>query len=159
MKDIAKRKKIDYSESDILLGVDIIDKLKKVTDVLLYIKEHKNLKFSYILFHSTKKDFFSYIQKQKRDTDLAFHLSEEEYLYCLVCQETDIQGGYRFAERLMKSFNIDVDNSLDFYANVLFVDSNKYDSMGVLFELIDSYSEAKRQDPKWRKGQITYKTI
>lgn len=159
MKDIAKRKEIDYTESDILLGVEIINKLKKVTEVLLYIKEHKNLKFSYILFHSTKENFLEYITEQKRDTDLAFHLSEKEDLYCLVCQETDIEGGYRFAERLMKSFNIDVDNSLDFYANILFVDSNKYDSMGVLFQLIDAFSEAKRQDPKWRKGQITYKTV
>jgi len=159
MTSISKRKEIDYTEQDLLLGVDIMRELKDVTDLLLHLKEHKNLKFSYILLHSTKDNFMDFIKEQKRDTDLAFHLSERESLYCLVCQETDVEGGYRFAERIMKSFNLDIDNSLDFYASVLFVDTNKYDAKNILFKLIDAFSESRRQDPKWRKGQITYKTI
>ena len=158
-KKTAIRKHIDYTEDDLNCGMLIFEKLEKVTKFLLHLKEHKNLKFSYILLHSTKPNFIDFLNETKRNTDLSFVLSEDKGIFCLVCQETDVEGGYRFAERIMSTLDIDVNSSCDSYASVLFINTNTYKTEQILFKLIDLFSESKSQDPEWRKGQITYKSI
>ena len=153
-----KRGHIEYSEKELLLGLKIMDRLEKVTDMMLYFLDRQHIKFTYILICAADEDFETFLQEEKRDTDILVPIDEKQTLYAIVCQETDIEGGYRFAERLIRSLNVERRREcVD--CTVLTVSSTRYSTQQIIFRLLESYLALSKKESAERRAQIEFSTL
>ena len=153
-----KRGHIAYNEKELLLGLKMIDRLEKVTDMMLYFLDRQHIKFTYILICADDENFESFLREEKRDTDLLIPMDREQTLYAIVCQETDIEGGYRFAERIIRLLDISEYREC-LYCSVLTVSSARYSVRQIVFRLLEAHLELKRKDPAERHTQIEFRTL
>ncbi|MEA3491139.1 MAG: hypothetical protein U9R27_04490 [Campylobacterota bacterium] len=151
------RGRIGYDEEQLLLGIDMVDKLKTITEMMLYFLDQRQIKFTYILIRSDSDDFEAFLKEEKRDTDVLISLAEKG-LFVIVCQETDIEGGYRFAERLVRHLNMR-DNAKSLSCNVMTVSTTYYSVQHIIFRLLDSYHMFTMKDPDDRMGPIEFQTL
>ena len=81
---------------------------------------------SFVLMLMTAKDIDlqALLTEEKRDTDILFEIDKEESLYVMLCQDTKVDGGYRFAERIIR--NILLDNGNDIYCTELEIRATHY---------------------------------
>jgi len=134
------------------------DKLKKVTDMMLYFLDGQHIKFTYILISADDENFESFLHEEKRDTDILIPIDEKQILYAIVCQETDIEGGYRFAERIIRLLDIEKHREC-IYCSVLTVSSARYSTQQIVFRLLESYLALTKKDPAERRSQIEFSTL
>lgn len=92
--------------------------------------------------------------KEKRDTDILFEIDEEASLYAIVCQNTKIDGGYYFADRVLRSMILD--KGEDIYCTELEVRTTVHNIKYVILKLIETFIKSK-QDKK--QGEIVFKTL
>ncbi len=156
-KDRIDRGHIEYNEDQLLLGIDTIDKLGKITEMMLYFLDKRQIKFSYILIHSDSDNFEAFLKQEKRNTDVLIPLANKN-LFAIVCQETDIEGGYRFAERLIRLLDME-ENAKSLSCNVMTVSTTYYDVNHIIFRLLDSYHMLNAKDPDDRIGSIEFQTL
>lgn len=150
-----KRANIQFVESDIKLAVKMIDELSTPMEVLYYLLDHRRINsFVFILVSANDIDTYKVLQKQKRNTDLLFKIDEGESLYALLCQETKVDGGYMFAERIIRSLAQDKASSI--YCTVLEVRTNRYQIKDIIFKGLESYLNTR--DEK-NEGQVVIKTL
>lgn len=153
-----KRGHIAYSEKELLLGMKIMERLERITDMMLYFLDKQHVKFTYILICADDDNFESFLREEKRDTDLLIPIDEKQTLYAIVCQETDIEGGYRFAERIIRMLDISEHREC-LYCSVLTVSSTHYSVQQIVFRLLESYLALKRKDPAERHTKIEFRAL
>ena len=153
-----KRGHIAYTENELLLGLRMMDKLEKITDMMLYFLDKQHVKFTYILMCSEDKNFESFLREQKRDTDLLIPINEKQTLYAIVCQETDIEGGFVFAERIIRLLDIDEHCECP-YPIVLTVSSTSHSPQQIIFHLLEGYLALRKKDPAERHTQIEFLSL
>jgi len=153
-----KRGHIAYSENEILCGTAMIEKLEKITDIMLYFLDRQNIAFTYILMQVEDDDFKSFLKDNKRDTDILIPISEEEHIYAIVCQETDIKGGYYFAERIARLLEVEKEKNV-LECNVLAVSTTRYTSQTVILRLLERFLISKNESNKKLMGQINFSTL
>lgn len=151
------RGQIVYSEKEILLGLKMMERLDKVTDMMLFLLEHRNLYFSYILMSADDKNLKAILRKEKRETDLLLPIDVDQNLYVIICQETKIEGGYRFSERLIRKLEVEEESKHQHHCAVLTVSSLKHSFRQIIFHLLDIY--ISQRNDKTRQAQITLRTI
>jgi hypothetical protein len=142
-----KRGHIAYTEEELLLGLTMMEKLEKLTDMMRYFLEHKNIKFTYLMMHVEDPDFESFINKQKRATDVLVPIEPEKGLYVIVCQETNIEGGYRFAERIIRELEV-IREKRCISCNVLTVSTAHYTTQQVILYLLERYVDEGQKTAK-----------
>jgi len=153
-----KRGHIAYNEKELLLGLKMIDRLEKVTDMMLYFLDRQHIKFTYILICAADEDFESFLREEKRDTDILIPIDEKQTLYAIVCQETDIEGGYRFAERIIRLLDIEKHHEC-LHCSVLTVSSTHYSTQQIIFHLLESYLALSKKESAERHAQIEFSTL
>ena len=153
-----KRGHIAYSEKELLLGLNMIDRLEKITDMMLYFLDRQHIKFTYILMCASDENFESFLREEKRDTDILVPIDEKQTLYAIVCQETDIEGGYRFAERIIRLLDIEKHHEC-LHCSVLTVSSTHYSTQQIIFHLLESYLALSKKEPAERRAQIEFSTL
>ncbi len=153
-----KRGQIAFTERELQLGLKMIDKLEKITEMMLYFLDRERVKFTYILLCADDENFESFLNKEKRDTDLLIPIDEEKTLYAIVCQETDIEGGYRFAERIIRLLEIDMHREC-LHCNVMTVSSTHYNAQAIIFHLLEAYLKLNKIDAADRRSQIDFQTL
>jgi len=154
-----KRKKLKkdlrFNEVGIKLALSVLDKLEKPLELLFYLMRNENEKsFVIMLLSAEDVDLESLINKEKRDTDILFEMDKERSLYALICQETKIDGGYRFAERMYKS--LAKEDAKDVYSVEIEIGSPKYTIKEVTFKLIETYLKALKDE---RKNEIIFHSM
>ena len=146
---------IRFDGNDIALATKILDKLTTTIDIMYYLMEHgEERAFIVMLISAENIDVKTLLEKEKRNTDILFEIDAEASLYAVICQDTKIDGGYHFAERVVR--NMLLHNSEDIYCTELEVRSTAHNIKYVVFKLIEIYIKAKQDE---KEGEIVFKTL
>lgn len=156
--EVVKRGKAVFLENELLVGLEMIESLEKVTDLMLYFLDREHVKFTYILMQSESDDLDSFLRQYKRNTDLLLSIEGDRMMSVLICQETDVEGGYRFAERLIRKLNIDHEKQ-SICCDVMTVSTTRYTSKQVIYRLFETYVKSMRKDNKEKSGEIEFSTL
>lgn len=148
---IMKRAKVDFSELDVKLITNILNKTRDIYNFFKYLKETRDLPFTMVLIKSdTLKET---ILERKRETDVFVDLDIEDMnlIFLPITKENESDG---FIRRMMSEIK---DNSGEF-ASILEVKKNVALEEAV-FPLLIDYLMILKQPREWRTGQISYKEV
>ncbi|WP_295420602.1 hypothetical protein [Sulfurovum sp.] len=150
-----RKKNLRFDEKGIKLALAILDKLEKPLELLYYLmKRERDRTFVIMLLSADEMELENLIKAEKRDSDLLFEIDKENNLYALICQETKIDGGYRFAERFHRALeHKKIKNS---YSVEIEVGSPRHEIKEVIFKLIETYMKAVNDE---REGEIIYHSL
>ncbi len=150
-----QRDHIRFNGDDIELAAKMLDKITTTVDIMYYLMEHgEERAFVVMLISAENIDVKTLLEKEKRNTDILFEIDAEASLYAVICQDTKIDGGYHFAERVVR--NMLLHNSEDIYCTELEVRSTAHNIKYVVFKLIEIYIKAKQDE---KEGEIVFKTL
>ena len=150
-----QRDHIRFDGNDIALAATMVDKLTTTIDIMYYLMERgEERAFVIMLVSAENIDVETLLEKEKRNTDILFEIDKEASLYAIICQDTKIDGGYHFAERVVR--NMLLHKSEDIYCTELEVRTTAHNIKYVVFKLIETYIKAK-QDKK--EGEIVFKSL
>ena len=110
--------------------------------------------FVLMLISANKVELKELLKKEKRDTDIVYDVGEEECVCAMLCQETKVDGGYRFAERLIR--NVILDEGEDVYCAEIEVRTSKYNAKDIIFRVVDLFIKARHEK---KSGQIIFKSL
>ena len=146
---------LKFNGHELELVVKTLDKLQTTIDVIYYLMEHENEQsFVLMLVTANDVDLNTLLDKQKRDTDILFEINKEEPLYMMLCQDTKVDGGYHFAERVIN--NIQSENGNDVYCTVVEVKSTHYSPKQVILKLLETFIKSKQLE---KSGEIIFRSL
>jgi hypothetical protein len=144
-----------FNGKEIELAAKMLDKLQTTIDIIYYLMEHENEQaFVLMLLTAKDVDLNTLLDKEKRDTDILFEIDKEESLYVMLCQDTKVDGGYRFAERVIR--NIQLDKGKDIYCTELEVRATHYSSKQVVLKLLETFVKSKLEN---KSNEIVFRSL
>ena len=146
---------LKFNGHELELVVKTLDKLQTTIDVIYYLSEHENAE-SFVLMAVTAKDvdLAPLLEYQKRDTDILFEIDKEEALYVMLCQDTKVDGGYRFAERIID--NIQSENGNEIYCTEMEIKSTHYSPKQLILKLLETFIKSKQMN---KTDEIIFRTL
>jgi len=150
-----RRDNIRFDGNDIALAASMIDKMKTTIDILYYLMDRgEERSFVVMLVSANNIALKELLEKEKRNTDILFEIDKEKSLYAIVCQDTKVDGGYRFAQRVVR--NLTLEKAEEIYCIEVEVRITTYDIKYIIFKLIESYIKTKQNK---KTGDIIFSTI
>ena len=146
---------LKYTEKEIKLAVNMVVELENALDLMFYLMD-RNSENCFVLMLITAENIQlkKLLEKEKRVTDIVYNIYKEECVSAMICQETKVEGGYRFAERIIR--NINLDEGKDIFCSVIEVNTTKYSSKDIIFRVVDGFVKARKEE---RVGEIIFKSI
>ncbi len=150
-----RREYIRFDGDDIALASKMIDAMRTTIDIVYYLM-NRGEERSFVLMLVTAKevDVEAILKVQKRNTDILFKIDKEHGIYAVICQDTKIDGGYHFAERVMR--NLKKNDAVEPYCVELEVRSTSHDIKYIVFKLIEEFIRANEEK---QSGEIVFKTL
>ncbi len=150
-----RREYIRFDGDDIALAAKMIDAMTTTIDIVYYLM-NRGEERSFVLMLVTAKevDVEAILKVQKRNTDILFEIDKEHGIYAVICQDTKIDGGYHFAERVMR--NLKKNDAVEPYCVELEVRSTSHDIKYIVFKLIEEFIRANEEK---QSGEIVFKTL
>ncbi len=146
---------IRFNGDDIALAATMIEKLSTTIDIMYYLMNRREERSFVIMLVSDKKiDVGDIVAEQKRNTDILFKLDENRHIYAIICQDTKIDGGYHFADRVMK--HMKRNKAEEPYCVEVEVRTTVHEIKFIVFKLLEEYLKAKE---KKLGGEIVFKTL
>jgi len=140
-----KRKNIAFNESEINLALNINKKLNPIVDMLSYMLSIKETPFNIILLTANYDNLEEYLRKNKRDSDILKEIDRKQNVFAIICQETEIDGGYMFAKRLM--LNLINDKKItSAYSATMEIRTTKHQIKDMLYKLFRVFISSKRKN-------------
>lgn len=105
-----KQKHIRKQKVDLIISQDdlrLYNRVKFLLDgniePLLFKFQEFGASFSIIILslHKNAKNIYSYLEKNKRESDFLIQIFENKNFYLLICQDTEEQGAIQFSNRLV----------------------------------------------------------
>jgi len=128
---------VRYDEWAMKLGVEFYRHSEVPMRLLYHLMKGRRLhSFSAIMLQSKMKEFGNFVQKHKRKTDLLYEVSPEEGIYALLCQETQVDGGYYFMQRLQGLMH---EGGSGLVAAIVGVESTVYPIQDLIFIVLDDF--------------------
>jgi len=150
-----RKHSLRFNADEIVLAVKMIEKLEKTVEVVYYLMEHEGVESFVLLLLSAKDvDMNKLLEYEKRDTDILFEINKDEATYVMLCQDTKVDGGYRFAERIIK--HIESEEGTEIYCTEVEVRSTRYSIKNVIFKLIETHIKSKVEN---KTTEIVYKSL
>jgi recombinational DNA repair protein RecR len=150
-----RRPTLRFNESEIKLALSVMDKMEKPIELMYYLMDREREKpFVILLISAENIELESLLSQEKRDTDLLFTIDESKNIYALICQETKVDGAYRFAERLLRTLVLN--NAHSIYCTEMEIRSTKYAIKEVIFKSIESYITANKEK---KEGEIIFRSL
>ena len=144
-----------FTGDDIVLTSTLMDKLTNAIDIVYYLMDHQNEEtFVLLLIKAQNVELEVLLEAEKRDSDILFEIDKEKSIYAMLCQDTKVDGGYRFAERMIG--NIVSNEGTDIYCAELEVRSTNYKLRGVILKLVETFIKAQQEG---KSGEIIYKSL
>ncbi|EIF51189.1 hypothetical protein [Sulfurovum sp. AR] len=144
-----------FNGKDIQLAVKMLDKLEATIDIIYYLMENENQQaFVLMLLTAKDVDLNTLLDREKRETDILFEIDKEEPLYVMLCQDTKVDGGYRFAERLIR--NIQLDKGSDIFCTELEVRATHYTPKQVILKLLETFAKSKLSN---KSNEIVFRSL
>jgi hypothetical protein len=133
---------IRFNSYYISLIAKMLDSMSSTIDIMYFLMERREERAFVAMLVSAKEiDMYALIEREKRDTDIMFELDAEENLYTLICQDTKIDGGYHFAERLLRKMS--EAGGKEIYCTELEVRSTGYKTSYIVYRLMELFVKAK----------------
>lgn len=141
--------------NEIQLAVKMLDKLEAMIDIIYYLMENENQQaFVLMLLTAKDVDLSTLLESEKRETDILLEIDKEEPLYAMLCQDTKVDGGYHFAERLIK--NIQLDKGSDIYCTQLEIRATHYTPKQVILKLLETFAKSKLSN---KSNEIVFRSL
>jgi hypothetical protein len=146
---------LKFNGKEIELAVKMLDKLETMIDIMYYLMENENQQaFVLMLLTANDMDLSMLLEKEKRETDILLEIDKEESLYVMLCQDTKVDGGYRFAERLIN--NIELDKGTDIYCTEVEVRATHYTPKQVILKLLETFAKSKVSN---KSNEIVFRSL
>jgi len=147
--------KLRYTENEINMATNMIKELEDALDLMFYLMNHgTDNNFILMLITAENVDLKKILAKEKRNTDIVYDIDKEECVCAMICQETKVDGGYRFAERIIR--NIRLDEGEDIYCSEIEVRTTKYSPKDIIFRVVDGFVKARQSE---KSGDIVFKSV
>jgi hypothetical protein len=144
-----------FTGKEIQLAVKLLDELQTTIDIVYYLMEQeKEQAFVLMLLTAKDIDLNSLLNNEKRETDILFEIDKEDAIYAMVCQDTKVDGGYHFAERVMR--NIQLDEGKDIYCTELEVRATHYSPKHVVLKLLETFVKSKELN---KSNEIVFRSL
>ncbi len=144
-----------FTGDDIVLTSTLMEKLTNAIEIVYYLMDHQDEEtFVLLLLKAQNVELGTLLETEKRDSDILFEVDKEKSTYAMLCQDTKVDGGYRFAERIIN--NITSNDGTDVYCAELEVRSTNYKLNGVILKLVETFIKVQREG---RSGEIIYKSL
>ena len=132
-----------FTGKEIELAVSMLDRLQTTIDIMYYLMDvEREQSFVLMLLTADDIDLNTLLSKEKRETDILYEIDKEESIYVMLCQDTKVDGGYRFAERVIR--NIQSGNGKDIYCTELEVRVRHYSPKQVVLKLLETFVKSKQ---------------
>jgi len=146
---------LKFNGKEIQYAVKMLDKLETTIDIMYYLMENENQQaFVLMLLTANDIDLSMLLDKEKRETDILLEIDKEESLYVMLCQDTKVDGGYRFAERLIR--NIELDKGTDIYCTEVEVRATHYSPKQVILKLLETFVKSKLSN---KSNEIIFRSL
>lgn len=150
-----RKKKLTFNAKEIVLAVKMIEELEKTIEVVYHLMEHEGVEsFVLLLLTAEKIELFKLLDGEKRDTDILFKIDKEENIYVMLCQDTKVDGGYHFAQRVIR--NILAQKGENIYCAEVEVRSTRNQVKNVIFKLLETFMKTKVDG---NVNEIIYKSL
>ena len=144
-----------FNGHEIQLAAKMLDQLNTTIDIIYYLMEHEDEQsFVLMLVSAQDGDLAALLDREKRDTDILFEIDKEDSLYVMLCQDTKVDGGYHFAERIIR--NIQLDNGSDVYCTELEIRSTHYSPKKVILKLLETFIKSKHKN---QANEIVFRSL
>ncbi len=144
-----------FNGKEIELAVKMLDTLQTAIDIIYYLMDHdKEQAFVLMLLTAKNIDLNTLLEKEKRDTDILYEIDKEESMYVMLCQDTKVDGGYRFAERVIR--NIQLGEGTDIYCTELEVRVRHYTPKQVVLKLLETFVKSKQLN---KSNEIIFRSL
>ena len=144
-----------FSGKEIELAVDILDRFETTIEIMYYLMDlEKDQSFVLILLTANDVELNELLSNEKRDTDILFEIDKKESIYVMLCQDTKVDGGYRFAERLMSK--IQAGEGTDIYCTELEVRVRHYSPKQVVLKLLETFVKSKHLN---KSNEIIFRSL
>jgi len=144
-----------YTEKEINLTVSMVDQMVDVLDLMFYLMDHTSAEsFVLMLITAENIELKKLLESEKRSTDIVYEIDQEECVCAMICQETRVDGGYRFAERIIR--NIVLNEGSDIYCSEIEVRTSKYSAKDIIFRVMDGFVKARQEE---KAGEIVFKSV
>ena len=144
-----------FNGKEIQLAAKMLDQMQTTIDIVYYLMDHEDEQSFVLMLLSAKDiDMGALLDKEKRDTDILFEIDKEDSLYMMLCQDTKVDGGYRFAERIIR--NIQLDNGNDIYCTEIEIRSTHYSPKQVILKLLETFIKSKHTN---QSNEIVFRSL
>jgi len=151
----ARRSHIRFNGNDITLAAKMLDTLSNTIDIIYYLMDRGDERSFVIMLVSAENiDVKELMTQQKRETDILFEIDEASSLYAVVCQDTKIDGGYHFAERVFQ--HMKTGDAAEVYCTELEVRTTTHDIKYVIFKVLETFIQSKVDG---RCGEVVFKSL
>ena len=150
-----KRSNIRFNGNDIALAAKMLNILSNTIDIVYYLMDRGDERsFVVMLVSAENIDLHALLDMEKRDTDILFEIDEEASVYAVICQDTKIDGGYHFAERVLQ--HMKEENAEEIYCTELEVRTTTHNIKYVIFKVLETFIKSKVDG---RSGEVIFKSI
>jgi len=150
-----KKQQYGISEGAFKRLTSLLDQLEHSIEVLYYLmKNGREKSFVSALISADAIDLGSLIIEQKRNTDILFKIDTEKNLYALLCQGTEVDGGYYFIKRLVDT--IQKRGGTNIYCSEIDVQNTEHPIQEIVFRLLNMYQRAKSEKAD---GKISFHSL
>lgn len=150
-----RRDSMKFTGKEIMLAAKMLDMLQTTIEIIYYLMENENEE-SFVLMMMSADDvnLQTLLEKEKRGTDILFEIDKEESLYVMLCQDTKVDGGYRFAERILRNIVLDKGNSI--YCTELEIKATHYAPKIIILKLLETFLKSKQMN---KSGEIVFRSL
>lgn len=144
-----------FTGKEIELAVKMLDSLETAIDIIYYLMDQERDQAVVLMLVTAKDiDLNALLEKEKRDTDILYEIDKEEAIYVMLCQDTKVDGGYRFAERVIR--HIQMDKGTDIYCTELEVRVRHYTPKQVVLKLLETFVKSKLLN---KSNEIVFRSL
>jgi hypothetical protein len=147
-----QNEKSGIKEKDFKRLIRLLDKLQHGVEILYYlINSGRGGTFTVSLISASNIKLKKHISQKKRSTDILIKIEKKSGLYALICQDTEVDGGYYFMQRLVKT--IHEQGGTDIYCAEVGIKNTDHKIQEIIFRLLNMYQRtvAQKED-----GEISY---
>ncbi len=151
----SKKNESTFNEREIDIATKMQKELAPTVDVLSYMLDKTQTKFTIIIIKAEYDELYQYILNTKRDSDILKIIDEKYNIFGIVCQDTTVDGGYMFANRMVTALTQDKDVK-DVTCVALEVRTTRYDVRDMIYKAFQLYITARRHSSL---GEIKYHSL
>ena len=139
-KKMARDPRMINKIESVLLNAKVYEALHPLICVVNQQRKYQKDTFVIILANALEFDVKNLFLEQKRFSDILVEIDENRACYALVCLDTKVEGGFHFAQRLLRHMKTGF--AKDIYMAVVDVRGGNHSADDILFTLMDIHSKA-----------------